>query len=115
MRVQTIKLEELKSPPKDADGHIGDSEHATTTEALKTPWGPYVQLELCNSAPEVDFVLRRRQMPSEVRDFIIIICEWISLLFYRTNGSARCEFRPNYVQRGISPPRTVVLTFSAVR
>ncbi|KAL5967221.1 hypothetical protein TSMEX_005036, partial [Taenia solium] len=65
MRVQTIKLEELKRPSKGGSDHMGDSEQVTTTEALKTPWGPYVQLELCNSAPEVDFVLRRRQMPSE--------------------------------------------------
>ncbi|KAL5105030.1 hypothetical protein TcWFU_009529 [Taenia crassiceps] len=65
MRVQKMKLEELKSLPKDRGEHFGDSKQMETTEALKTPWGSYVQLELCDSAPEVDFVLRRRQMPSE--------------------------------------------------
>ncbi|CUT98767.1 ribosome production factor 2 [Echinococcus multilocularis] len=65
MRVQTIKLEELKRPSKDRDNYMENSQQVTTTEALKTPWGSYVQLELYNSAPEVDFVLRRRQVPSE--------------------------------------------------
>ncbi|VDM35931.1 unnamed protein product [Hydatigera taeniaeformis] len=63
MRVLTIKLEELKKPSKDE--HVGDVEQLATAEALKTPWGPYVHLRLCDSAPDVDFVLRRHQMPSE--------------------------------------------------
>ncbi|VDO14176.1 unnamed protein product [Rodentolepis nana] len=61
MRVQTISLKSLKKP---TDNSI-TSEDQTTLEPLQTPWGSYVNIELNEAAPQVDFVIRRRQMPSE--------------------------------------------------
>ncbi|BHF74399.1 rRNA-binding ribosome biosynthesis protein rpf2 [Sparganum proliferum] len=58
LRVSGVKLRPVsKGSEKD--------ESSPLTEAFRAPWGPYVQVELQNSAPEVDFVLRRRLMPSE--------------------------------------------------
>ncbi len=62
MRVSAVKLWPLK---KNA---AGDNDGAAT-EPLKTPWGPYVQLDLEEAAPTVDFTIRRRKMPSEVSQF----------------------------------------------
>ncbi|KAL7058009.1 hypothetical protein AAHC03_017210 [Spirometra sp. Aus1] len=58
LRVSGVKLRPVsKASEKD--------ESSPLTETFRAPWGPYVQVELQNSAPEVDFVLRRRLMPSE--------------------------------------------------
>ncbi|VDN29778.1 unnamed protein product [Dibothriocephalus latus] len=59
LQVSGVKLRPIsKGSEKDGSSPL--------TETLRAPWGPYVQVELQNSAPEVDFVLRRRLMPSEV-------------------------------------------------
>ncbi|VDL88955.1 unnamed protein product [Schistocephalus solidus] len=58
LRVSGVKLRP-SSKGSETDGSC------PLTETLRAPWGPYVQVELQNSAPEVDFVLRRRLMPSE--------------------------------------------------
>ncbi|KAM7536877.1 hypothetical protein Aperf_G00000088105 [Anoplocephala perfoliata] len=61
MRVQTINLNSLKKPD---DEHSGD-EKKEPIEPLQTPWGSYVNLELGEAAPQVDFVVRRHQLPSQ--------------------------------------------------
>lgn len=57
LRVSAVKLRPLKKEIIDGEEFV---------EPLKTPWGPYVQVVLKETAPEVDFVIRRRKMPSEV-------------------------------------------------
>lgn len=61
MRVLTVSLKSLKKPTDDST-----PEGQETLEPLRTPWGSYVNVELSEAAPQVDFVIRRRKMPSEV-------------------------------------------------
>ncbi|KAM3184390.1 hypothetical protein ACTXT7_008442 [Hymenolepis weldensis] len=61
MRVLTVSLKSLKKPTDDST----PSEGQEAPEPLRTPWGSYVNVELIEAAPQVDFVIRRRKMPSE--------------------------------------------------
>lgn len=65
MRVQTINLNVLRKPTDESSG----TEKKQSIEPLQTPWGSYVNLELGEAAPQVDFVVRRHQMPSQVCAF----------------------------------------------
>ncbi|VDD78248.1 unnamed protein product [Mesocestoides corti] len=64
MRVHAVELRPFQSGPEQEKASV-DGENAQISEPLKTPWGPYVQLELRNAAPEADFVIRRCKLPSE--------------------------------------------------
>lgn len=71
LRVNGISLlamnkDNQKKNSVDSDFFAGDSKPSSNINAMKTPWGPYVQIELRDSAPEADFALRRRKIPSEV-------------------------------------------------